>query len=49
MKKKLAINPGEAAIVREIFALYVTGIDAPRMGMKEICKTLNAMNLSRFC
>ena len=44
MKKKLAINPSEAAIVREIFTLYVSGINTPRMGMKDIATTLNAAN-----
>ena len=45
MKKKLAINPAEARVVRDIFEMYVTGIDAPRMGMKEIAKTLNAKKI----
>lgn len=42
MKKKLALEPVEAEIVREIFDLYVDGRNnAPRMGMKEIANTLN--------
>ena len=42
MKKKLAINESEADIVREIFELYVSGKgNMPRIGMKEIAKTLN--------
>ncbi|MGB9153303.1 MAG: recombinase family protein, partial [Alphaproteobacteria bacterium] len=42
IKKKLAINEPEAEIVREIFDLYVNGRNAPRIGMKEIAKYLNA-------
>jgi site-specific DNA recombinase len=42
MKKKLAINPVEAEVVHEIYELYVNGINGPRMGMKDIAKTLNA-------
>ncbi len=45
MKKKLAINSAEADIVREIFTLYVHGKNGPRMGMKEIAKTLNAKGI----
>jgi site-specific DNA recombinase len=46
IKKKLAIEESEAEIVREIFTLYVHGINAPRMGMKEIAKHLNGRNLT---
>jgi len=42
MKKKLAINPVEAEVVRDIFMLYVHGKNGPRMGMKEITKYLSA-------
>ena len=45
IKKKLAIDPTEAEIVREIFALYIHGKDGPRMGSKEIAKQLNAKGL----
>ena len=45
VKKKLAIEPAEAEIVREIFTLYVTGKGAPRIGMKEIAKNLNCRGL----
>ncbi len=46
IKKKLAIEPAEAEIVREIFELYI-GVkgESPRMGMKEIAKTLNGRGL----
>jgi site-specific DNA recombinase len=43
MKKKLAIEPKEAEIVRDIFILYTHGKNGPRIGMKEIAKYLNAM------
>ncbi len=47
VKKKLAIEPEEAEIVREIFDLYVSGRkDAPRIGMKEIAKTLNQRRMT---
>jgi DNA invertase Pin-like site-specific DNA recombinase len=46
IKKKLAIEDSEAAIVKDIFALYVHGINSPRMGMKEIAKHLNQRNLT---
>ena len=46
IKKKLAIEEAEAAIVRDIFALYVTGKNGPRMGIKEIAKHLNAQGIS---
>jgi len=45
-KKKLAIQEAEAAIVRDIFVLYVYGKNSPRMGMKEIAKTLNAKGIT---
>lgn len=45
-KKKLEIEPSEAEIVREIFRLYVHGKNAPRIGMKEIAKRLNAEGIS---
>lgn len=45
-KKKLAIEESEATIVREIFTLYVHGKASPRMGMKEIAKTLNARGVA---
>jgi site-specific DNA recombinase len=41
VKKKLAIHEPEAEIVREIFSLYVYGKNGPRIGMKEIAKSLN--------
>jgi len=41
IKKRLVIDKAEAEIIREIFALYVHGRGAPRIGMKEIAKTLN--------
>lgn len=46
LKKKLAIEPTEAEIVREIFDLYTDGKNnMPRIGMKEIAKTLNQRGL----
>jgi site-specific DNA recombinase len=45
MKKKLAVNPSEAEVVRDIFMLYVHGKNGPRLGMKEITKYLNAKNI----
>lgn len=45
-KKKLAILEDEAAIVREVFSLYVTGIDGPRIGSKEIAKLLNSRGIT---
>jgi site-specific DNA recombinase len=45
MKKKLAIEPKEAEVVRTIFTLYVAGINGPRIGMKEIAKYLNAKGI----
>lgn len=45
IKKKLALNPAEAEIVRKIFALYVHGVDGPRMGIKDIAKYLNERGL----
>lgn len=42
VKKKLAIEPAEAEIVREIFALYLRGAGGRRLGVKEIAKHLNA-------
>lgn len=46
IKKKLAIEPAEAEIVREIFDLYTDGKgNSPRIGMKEIAKTLNQCGL----
>jgi site-specific DNA recombinase len=45
-KKKLDIEPTEAEIVRDIFTLYVHGKDRPRMGLKEIAKTLNAKGIT---
>jgi len=42
LKKRLAIYEPEAEVVKDIFAMYVTGKNAPRMGIKEIAKTLNA-------
>ena len=46
MKKKLAIYEPEAEIVRELFTHYTQGINAPRIGMKEIAKTFNQRGLS---
>ncbi len=47
VKKKLAIEPAEAEIVREIFDLYVgSKYNALRIGMKEIAKTLNQRGVS---
>lgn len=46
MKKKLAIEPTEAAIVLTIFTIYVHGINAPRIGIKEIAKQLNAKGVT---
>jgi len=46
IKKRLAIEEAEAAIVRDIFALYVTGKNGPRMGIKEIAKHLNAQGIT---
>lgn len=44
-KKKLEINPTEAEIVRNIFQLYIHGIDCPRMGSKDIAKLFNATHV----
>jgi DNA invertase Pin-like site-specific DNA recombinase len=41
-KKKLAILESEAVIVREIFEHYVTGVNSPRIGAKEIAKLFNS-------
>ncbi len=41
-KKKLELEAAEAAIVREIFEVYIHGKDSPRMGAKEIAKGFNA-------
>ena len=46
IKKKLVIDDKEAEMVREIFTLYVHGINSPRMGIKEIAKHLNGRNLT---
>ena len=40
-KKKLAIDEGESAIVRRIYALYLAGHEGRTMGIKEIAKYLN--------
>ena len=45
-KKKLEIEPAEAEIVKGIYELYVKGKNAPRIGMKEIAKTLNAKGIT---
>lgn len=42
MKKKLAIEPAEADIVRDIYTLYVYGKNSPRMSMMDITNALNA-------
>ena len=41
IKKKLDLNPAEAEVVRKIFDFYISGIDGPRIGMKDIAKRLN--------
>ena len=47
IKKKLMIEDSEAEIVKDIFALYVTGKDGkPRKGIKEIAKHLNATGVT---
>jgi site-specific DNA recombinase len=45
-KKRLAIHDSEAAIVREIYELYLKGHDSRSMGFKEIAKLLNARSLT---
>jgi hypothetical protein len=43
IRKKLAVNAVEAALVRLIFTLYAQGIDgAPALGVKDTTKWLNA-------
>lgn len=46
MKKKLVIDEAESPIVRDIFALYVTGKNGPRKGIKEIAKDLNVQGIT---
>lgn len=41
-KKRLAIDEGEAAVVRRIFELYLYGHEGRTFGIKEIAKHLNA-------
>ena len=43
-KKKVAINEGEAATVRRIYELYLSGHEGRTMGIKEIAKHLNERN-----
>lgn len=44
-KKKLAINEGEAELVRNIYDLYLHGLEGRSMGFKEIAKHLNERQL----
>jgi DNA invertase Pin-like site-specific DNA recombinase len=44
-KKKLEVLESEAALVREIFTLYIHGKDSPRIGSKEIAKQFNARGI----
>ena len=46
VKKKLAIEPAEAEIVRKIYSLYVLGFRGQRVGIKEITRHLNEMGLT---
>jgi site-specific DNA recombinase len=46
MKRKLAINDAEAAVVRIIYDLYLSGQHGRSMGGKEIAKYLNERNYS---
>ena len=40
-KKRLAVDPAEAAIVQRIFALYLCGVDGTDMGAKNIAAHFN--------
>ena len=44
-KKRLEINPKEAAIVRQIFDLYLGAEGCPRMGLKLIVEHLNGRGI----
>ena len=44
-KKKLAIDEGEASIVRQVYDLYQNGFEGRVMGCKEIGKYLTSQNL----
>jgi len=45
-KKRLAIEPGEAAIVRQVFALYLGGEHGQELGLLGVARALNAQGLS---
>jgi DNA invertase Pin-like site-specific DNA recombinase len=45
-KKRLAIDPAEAAVVARIFALYLAGLDGVEMGAKSIAAHLNSKNVT---
>ncbi len=45
-KKRLAVDPSEAAIVEKIFALYLYGLDGAEMGSKSIASQLNAKGIT---
>jgi site-specific DNA recombinase len=46
-KKRLEIDPSEAAIVQKIFDIYLNGINGKRMGMKGIAYYLNEQGITR--
>ena len=45
-KKRLAVDPAEAAVVRRIFDLYLHGLDGAEMGAKSIAAHLNAKGIT---
>jgi len=46
-KKRLEIDPSEAAIVHNVFDIYLNGIEGKRMGMKGIAYYLNEHGITR--
>ena len=45
-KKRLEVNPGEAAVVRRVFELYLTGTRGEDLGIKSIAAHLNEEGLT---
>ncbi len=45
-KKRLATEPGEAATVRKVFALYLGGEHGQELGLLGVAQTLNAQGLT---
>jgi site-specific DNA recombinase len=46
-KKRLAIEPAEAEVIRRIYDLYANGLDGTEMGMSSIAAHLNARGILR--